>query len=269
MCTLHLFYQVFDDTPVLFAGNRDEHLDRAWRGPETLCRAPRVYGPRDLVGGGTWVGINEAGVLVGLANHYGTLSAGPSLCSRGTVVLETLRHESAEEARRFAEWVAPACKAYTLLIADPARAYVVDHGTDGTFAYRLLPGCHVITNDRFRDPNDAKARRSVRRMKEIAELPGTPEIAELSVFLADHEVDSPEATPLCIHPREGGAGEVGEPSRFGTSSASVIGVRGDRRLRGYHFAPGPPCVTPFVDVTPDWDSGPSPRASRASESGEA
>ncbi len=250
MCTLHLFFQVFEDAPVVFAGNRDEHLDRVWRGPETLAHVPEIYGPRDLAAGGTWVGVNEGGVLVGLANHYGTLSTGPSLCSRGTVVLETLRHTGAVEARRFAEWVAPACKAYTLLIADPERAYVVDHGTEGTFAYRLLPGCHVITNDRFRDPDDAKARRSKHRMDELVQKGGSPEIQTLFAFLADHGRDTPEATPLCIHPPEQGEADPGRLLRFGTSSASVIRVGPDRRILDFQFASGPPCVTPYADVTP-------------------
>jgi uncharacterized protein with NRDE domain len=246
MCTLHLFYQVFPDEPVVFVANRDEMLDRAWGAPALLARLPRVYGPRDLVAGGTWLGVNEEGVLVSLANHEGTLRSGGSLCSRGAVVLETLRHGSAIEARRFAEWVAPACKAYTLLVADPEQAVVLDHGEGGNQTYRLLPGCHVITNARFRLPEDPKARRSLARMQELAARECAPTDAELTRFLADHEAPGGEATPLCIHPEP--------PSRFGTSSASVIRIGADRAVRRFLFAPGPPCRTDFQDVTPRWDS---------------
>ncbi len=243
MCTLHLWYRVFDDVPVLFAANRDEDLERAWDLPGPLASVPRLYGPRDRVAGGTWLGVNlDAGLLVSLANHEGTLAKGSGFCSRGTIVLETLRHESAEEARRFAEWVAPACKSYTLLIADPDRAYVVDHTPGGTLVYRLLPGCHVITNARFRDPDDPKARRSLRRMEALA-AQGLPGPEELFGFLADHEVPGPGSTPLCIHP---GPGE-----RFGTSSASVIRLDPSGRVAGFWLAPGPPCSTPFVDCTPE------------------
>jgi len=242
MCTLHLWYQVFHGKPVVFAGNRDENLDRAWDPPTRLVDTPRILGPRDRVAGGTWLGVNQdAGLLVTLANHEGTLAKGPSACSRGTVVLETLLHASAEEARRFAEWVAPACKSYTLLIADPERAYVVDHAPGSTQTYRLLPGCHVITNARFRVPDDPKARRCLRRMEEVARE-GDPGPDRLFRFLADHDRDSPEATPLCIHPEPG--------SRFGTSSASVIHLAPDRRLAGFWFAPGPPCSTPFAPFLP-------------------
>ncbi|GAB4268661.1 MAG: NRDE family protein [Deferrisomatales bacterium] len=242
MCTLHLFFHVFDDAPVVFAANRDENLDRAWRGPELLSTLPRIYGPRDLTAGGTWLGVNEAGLLVSLANHEGTLSRNPSLCSRGTIVLEALRHEHADEARAFAEWVAPTCKAYTLVIAGSDKAYVVDHGEGGTLTYRLLPGCHVITNARFRDPDDPKAKRSLRRMEALAAAPRAPSPEALFRFLADHDSDAPEATPLCIHPEPG--------SRFGTSSASVLRIGEKGRFQGFWFCPGPPCSTPFEDAAP-------------------
>ncbi|GAB4246874.1 MULTISPECIES: NRDE family protein [Deferrisoma] len=242
MCTLHLWFKVFPERPVVFAGNRDENLDRAWDPPTVLVETPRIVGPRDRVAGGTWLGVNlDAGLLVTLANHEGTLAKGPSACSRGTVVLETLRHASADEARRFAEWVAPACKSYTLLIADAERAFVVDHSPGNTLTYRLLPGCHVITNARFRDPDDPKARRSLRRMEDLAAR-GDPSPGALFSFLSDHGVDAPGATPLCIHPEPG--------SRFGTSSASAIHLDSSGRLAGFWFAPGPPCRTEWQDALP-------------------
>ena len=242
MCTLHLFYRVFPDAPVLFAANRDEDLDRPWRPPGVLAKEPWIYGPRDLTAGGTWLGVNRAGVLVSLANHLGTLRGGsPSLCSRGTVVLETLRHGSAREAVAFATRVAPVCKAYTLLVADPEQAYVVDHGEGGTQTYRLMPGCHVITNSRFRDPEDPKARRCLNRMEELVGGP-TPGPTEVFPFLSDHQAAAADTTPLCIHPAP--------DSHFGTSSASVVSITPERRIDRFLFAPGPPCSTPPEDYTP-------------------
>ena len=242
MCTLHLFFQVFPDAPVLFAANRDEDLDRPWRAPERLAEVPWIYGPRDLTAGGTWLGVNQAGLVVSLANHQGTLRNGaPSLCSRGTVVLEALRHLTAKEAVEFATWVAPVCKAYTLLVADPERAYVVDHGEGGTQTYRLLPGCHVITNARFRDPDDPKARRCLLRMEELTHGE-VPQPDRLFRFLSDHQAPAEDTFPLCVHPDPG--------SRFGTSSSSVVSITPERRIDRFCFTPGPPCTTQPVDCTP-------------------
>jgi len=242
MCTLHLFFQVFPDAPALLAANRDEDLDRPWEPPALLSTEPAVLGPRDVTAGGTWLGVNEFGLLAALANHEGTLSAGrlPSLCSRGAVVLDALREKDADAACGLAQRTAPACKSYTLLLADVRRAFVVDRSPAGTRVHLLEPGCHVITNARFRAPGDPKAARSSARMRELADGGAVPTPEVLFRFLADHEPPSHGVTPLCIHPAP--------PSRFGTSSASVVEIRRDGSLGRYCFAPGPPCSVGWRDV---------------------
>ena len=40
---------------MVFAANRDELLDRAWAGPRPLASDPLIFGPVDLVAGGTWL----------------------------------------------------------------------------------------------------------------------------------------------------------------------------------------------------------------------
>jgi uncharacterized protein with NRDE domain len=244
VCTLHLFFQVFPEAPILFAVNRDELLDRPWDPPGMLADKPRIFGPRDVIAGGTWVGVNSTGVLAGLANHEGTLSRSqsPSLCSRGAVVLDTLSHASAVAGAAFAEATAPNCKSYTLLVADPSEAFVVEQMRGRTAVHRLAPGCHVVTNAPFRDPRDPKASRVLRRMNHIAATGRAPNVEEVSGLLADHGGDDVRAKPVCVHPTN--------PPRFGTSSATAIRVGPDGGVQAFLFAPGPPCTTPFVDLSP-------------------
>ncbi|MBI5017302.1 MAG: NRDE family protein [Deltaproteobacteria bacterium] len=244
MCTLHLFFQIFSEAPVLFAATRDELLDRPWDPPALLAEAPRIYGPRDASAGGTWLGVNEDGVLVSLANHEGTLAGvvGPSLCSRGMLVLDALRRRSAAEAAAFSEGAAPACKSYTLVIADRRDAFIVDRTPRGSRRYALAPGCHVVTNARFRDPDDAKAARCQRRMEALASRGRVPSDRDLAELLSDHDTDSPAVRPLCIHP-DG-------PPGFGTSSASVVEIDDDGLVTRFLFAAGPPCTASLRDVTP-------------------
>ena len=224
MCTLHLFFRVFPEAPVLLAANRDELLDRRWEGPGWLSRVPRIFGPRDLVSGGTWLGVNEAGLTAAITNHEGTLASGESLCSRGLVVLETLRHGSAREAARFVSAFAPPCKSYTLLLADPEHAYVADQAGGRCTVFALEPGFHVVTNKRFDDPRDPKARRSRKRMEALASVDRLPTPGEFFAFLADHSRAGSRATPLCIHPDPNPAG-AGPPVRH------LLGERGGGRAR--------------------------------------
>jgi uncharacterized protein with NRDE domain len=240
MCTLHLFYRVYPSAPVLFAANRDENLDRTWTEPSRLSEAPRVFGPRDGTAGGTWLGVNEAGLLVSLANHWGTLGNGQSYCSRGLLVAEALRQRSAREALALALELVPRCKAFTLLLAGPDEAYVVDSSPGRLETHALPPGRHVITNAFFADPDDRKAARSRRRMAVLGNG-AAPSREELVAFLADHGTDGPEASPLCIHPPA--------DERFGTSSASVIQIDPGGRVQRFLFCSGPPCDGNWSDRT--------------------
>ncbi|PLX40281.1 MAG: hypothetical protein C0609_12325 [Deltaproteobacteria bacterium] len=243
MCTLHLLFKCAPGEPLLFAANRDEFLAREWEWPGELSRLPAIYGPRDLAGGGTWTGVNECGLLVALANHEGTLSSGGSLCSRGYVVKETLRHENAAEAVDFARAIAPACKSYTMLIADPNVAFVAENAMGELRLHPLKPGPHVITNRRFGEAGDTKAERSVLRLNDMIRQ-GRLDDGDLSEFLGDHHLSKGQFTPLCVH-------EEGPPG-FGTSSSSIIRVDSGGRVTKFLFAPGHPCTTEFVDVTPDF-----------------
>ncbi|MBI5441561.1 MAG: NRDE family protein [Deltaproteobacteria bacterium] len=240
MCTLHLFYRVFPSAPVLFAANRDENLDRSWREPARLSSDPPVFGPRDGSAGGTWLGLGASGLLVSLANHFGTLGSGQSLCSRGFFVAEVLRRKTAREAARFAAEAAPRCKAFTLLLADPDEAYVVDSSPRGFARHRLGAGTHVITNAPFGDPGDAKAARSRRRMAALGEGE-PPSLQDLAAFLSDHEPAAPETTSLCVHPKDG--------DRFGTSSASVVQLGAEGEVQRFLFCAGPPCSGSWSDRT--------------------
>jgi hypothetical protein len=244
MCTLLVFYRVFRDNPLVLLSNRDEMLDRTWSAPQWLSLDPPVFGPRDGAAGGTWVGVNGDGLVAALTNHYGTLTRHASMCSRGTVVLEALRRGDAAHAREAVRNLSPACKSFTLLLADPRDAFVVDHTPSETTIHTLSPGRHVVTNDRFGLEDDCKAQRCRSRMAAFHDGSKTPGLRELAQTLVDHDKAAGQHTPLCIHPH-------GE-DRFGTSSSTIVAIDDQGVVRRFAFAPGPPCTTPFADVTPDF-----------------
>ncbi|MGH7927508.1 MAG: NRDE family protein, partial [Candidatus Binatia bacterium] len=69
MCTLALFFDVFDGYPLLVAANRDERYDRPAMPPGLIAANPRIMAGKDLRAGGTWLGVNEHGLLVGILNR--------------------------------------------------------------------------------------------------------------------------------------------------------------------------------------------------------
>lgn len=96
MCTVVVAAQVFAEHPLVVIANRDEDLDRASSPPHlwTASTTASEHGsggpfvaPRDDVAGGTWLGVNRAGVFVGITNRY-LGPKDPARVSRGTHVAQ-------------------------------------------------------------------------------------------------------------------------------------------------------------------------------------
>jgi uncharacterized protein with NRDE domain len=99
MCTLAIFYNVFDGYPLLVAANRDERYDRPAMPPALIAADPKILAGKDLSAGGTWLGVNEYGLLVGILNRRlnREVSARLQVRSRGLLCLDLLRLRSAGE----------------------------------------------------------------------------------------------------------------------------------------------------------------------------
>src|SRR5215213_3164107 len=101
MCTLAFYFQAFSHYPIVAAANRDESFTRPSAAPRQLSAAPWIYGGQDLLAGGTWLGINEHGILAAVLNRRTGLPADPRRRSRGILCLEALEYASVEHAVDF------------------------------------------------------------------------------------------------------------------------------------------------------------------------
>jgi len=243
VCTLTLAWQVFPDTPVAVAANRDEADGRPSEPPRVLEHDPRVVAPRDAEAGGTWIGYNDRGLLVAITNRWIDADLAGER-SRGLLVRDALRRPSAEAAGRFVEREVSEREydGFNLVVADATAALYYEWG--GTLDFRQLdPGVHVVVNvgadGRFSIPSvrpdagERQAENATRLREALAVEPGetaTEWIGRAGVALSDHEFG------VCIH----GDG-------FGTRSSSLIAV-GESGAT-YRFADGPPCETEYDDVT--------------------
>src|SRR3954454_5934067 len=89
MCTVVVLFQVHPDYPLVIAVNRDERYARPSSGPTRLAQPAAALAGRDGRLGGTWVGINDAGVAVPLTDQGPDREATPKR-SRGLLVLDAL-----------------------------------------------------------------------------------------------------------------------------------------------------------------------------------
>src|SRR5258708_32407841 len=69
MCLLALFFRAVNDAPLIVGANREEFYDRAGEAPQILDGSVRAVGGRDPRAGGTWFGVNAAGVVAAVTNR--------------------------------------------------------------------------------------------------------------------------------------------------------------------------------------------------------
>ncbi len=142
MCTAVILRRPGHNWPLLFAGNRDEMRDRPARGPgRHWSDRPEVIGGLDETAGGTWLGVNEHGVLSSILNRIGSLGPQDGKRSRGELVLEALDHAEAKEAAEALANLDPqAYRSFNLIIADERRRFLAAQPGERRHAGgRMLP----------------------------------------------------------------------------------------------------------------------------------
>lgn len=243
MCTLAIFFKVFDEYPVLVAANRDERYNRPATPPALIAADPKVLAGKDLDAGGTWLGVNEYGLLVGILNRRVNResSAFPQARSRGLLCLDLLRLRGAAQASEFLRGHQEIYNPFTVLYADPKSACVAFNHDNRINLSSLNSGLHVFSSAAEIDTASGKADRAYNRfMACTAEFsPGEQSGLWLSNFktlLADHTAVSEEFSrdAVCVHGPESG-----------TVSSSIIYYSVVQRQFVTYFCAGAPCQKSF------------------------
>src|SRR6185436_9364970 len=129
MCTLVILRRPEHDWPVIIGANRDEMIARPAKPPARHWpdRAEVVAG-LDLLAGGSWLGINDWGVVAAVLNRHGSLGPAAGLRTRGELVLEALDHADAVDAAAALSYLDPASyRSFNLIVADNRDGFWVRH----------------------------------------------------------------------------------------------------------------------------------------------
>ena len=168
MCTLVILRRPGHDWPLIVAANRDEMRDRPWAPPA------RHWGDRahvtaglDRLAGGTWLGINDDGLIAGVLNRTGSLGPDPDCRSRGELPLEALDHAEAQVAAEALGRLNPvAYRPFNLFVGDALDAYWI--ASDGRhIRSRPAPeGLSMLTDKDLNDPGSARVEERLERRLE-------------------------------------------------------------------------------------------------------
>jgi uncharacterized protein with NRDE domain len=235
MCTLLVALQAWSEWPLVIAANRDERLERPSRGPFLWDTRPRLVAPRDEVAGGSWLGLSERGLFVGITNRAG-MPVGPNRRSRGALVIEALGAESARAWHERLSRLDPrAHNAFHLFYADRGGAFLTVSDGEAIVQSELSPGVHVITERSAPPFVSPRARRVLDGWERSIVRQNEPHPQAFAGLLGDHE-GQPEAP--CVHV---------PAQNYGTRSAAILLVSSEPARSRFSWAEGPPCRTPFED----------------------
>jgi hypothetical protein len=147
MCTVLVLLRPRERWPLIVGANRDERFDRAFEAPGRYWpEAPGVVAGRDVLGGGSWFGVNDDGVVATIVNGLHRLGPLAGKASRGELVVRALRERDAASAARAAGALAPdRYRGFTLLLADRTAAFAVTSDERTVRTDALAPGHHLIT----------------------------------------------------------------------------------------------------------------------------
>ena len=218
MCLLVVLSRVVPGTPLVVAANRDERLERPARAMTVLrAGAPRVLGGVDELAGGTWLAVNERGVVAGLTNLPVLGGRDPAKRSRGELPLALASHGDAASAAVAVGSVRPDdYNPCWLLVGDRRSLFYVDlTGGQRPVVSALGPGVHVLGNSPLGAPSPKV--RHVQGLVAGALARGRAGLLDaLADVLSDHTITSPDGDP--------GPGSRDGPGRV-ASAAAVGGAR--------------------------------------------
>ena len=247
MCTVVVLFRPRHAWPVVVAANRDEMHDRPWDPPARHWPDRRhVTGGLDRLAGGTWMAINDDGLIACVLNRMHTLGPVAGKRSRGELPLEALDHAEADIAAEALAALDPhAYRPFNLLVADCRSVWWLRNDGSRLAVVPVAPGLAMIT---AHDLNDTAASPRMRR--------------HLPRF---------RAAPAPVPDADGGRGDwfawetlmaggtgadsasmcVDLPDGFRTVSSSLCALpapAADHRSAVWRFASGPPGRTGYRPV---------------------
>ena len=164
MCSVVILHRPDHAWPLILGANRDEMAGRPWAPPARHWPDRRnVVAGLDKLAGGSWLGLNDEGVVAAIMNRMNTLGPQPGRRSRGELVLEALDHADAAAAAEALSALDPAAyRAFNMVVADNRDAFWLrnlGHAKGWIEAWPLPPGVSMITahdrNDTAEEPAHA------------------------------------------------------------------------------------------------------------------
>jgi len=222
MCTVVILRRPDHPWPLILGANRDENQDRPWQAPARHWpEREDITAGLDELAGGTWLGVNDYGLVACVLNRPGTLGPAAGKRSRGELPLEALDHAEASVAAEALGHLNPtAYRPFNLVVGDAREAFWIAarEGENRIHVEPIAEGLHMLTAHDLNDTAGSARQRHYRPQFEDAAAP-EPDSDDWRAWTA--LLESPQQAP-------GGdpqsAMMIQTESGFGTSSSSLIAL---------------------------------------------
>ncbi len=242
MCIMMVMYQTVPDYPIVVAANRDEYYSRSASGPCVLQHDPMSWGGRDQRAGGSWLGVNAHGLVVGLTNRRMSEEQenAEDRRSRGLLCLDALRqHEPADVAAWLASEAPDQYNAFNLMVMDAESALWIAY--DGKPDIHVLkPGLHILANRNLNDTESVRTQRARELIEPVQYHPLDDLMPYLERACRDHQEEVTDRDTLCMHR---------ENTKYGTVSSSMLAIAPRLQQSRYLYADAHPCETTYQDYS--------------------
>ena len=154
MCVIFFAFNTRADYPLVLAANRDEFYNRPTAAAGYWEDYPDIYAGRDLVGGGTWLGVTRSGRFAAVTNYRDTKGAIGTV-SRGNLTADFLKGSGpAEEYLEAIKKRAGDFSGFNLIIGEinGARREIFHYSNRGGEIARLKPGIYGLSNHLLNTP---------------------------------------------------------------------------------------------------------------------
>ena len=238
MSLLAIVYHLVPEAPILVAFNREEPTDRVYPVPSIQSGKPRILASMDPQTGGTNLGVNQNGLLVGLVrrrNRNGAITTR----SRGSLAREMLRSRSAEQAIDLAnrELSTGLYGPVSLVAADSDFGWVIESATE-IRTKELEQGLQIIGEMGLDNPRDDRSRMA-HRLLTLQTLDSPVKFLAVASKVLARTSPDPRRPSMIIR----------EPG-YGTISSTLISLGSKPRDAIYQYSNGAPDQNKFEDFSP-------------------
>ena len=242
MCTLIIWQNCWEELPLLVASNRDENVHRPSEGPrikgQNQCK---MFSPTDLKAGGTWLGINEAGVFSAITNRFG-IPPDPQRRSRGELVSLALEGETGRAGlEKVKGLTARDFNPFHLAICDRTAGVILWSDGENFHEQPIAKGPTVVTERSFSTHDSQRQSRLDEYVRGTLQSGSAPSDSQLESLLKGHDEIGFEG--VCVHVPHLG---------YATRSSTIIRFAKELHEVSYRWADGPPCETAYDRIEVDW-----------------